>query len=356
MLRYCLLFMALLAARPCAVCGEDRAPVAIGAVLPLSGGLAMRGRDIMNTVTLVVEEHNAADPAYRYTVYFEDGRCGVGNAANLAAHKLIELNRVKFILTGCSGDTLQAARVAQSKGVLAFAVLAMHQDVKTLGDFVFRTFVDVEQGLSPFIQELRAAGNGRVAIITEENAYTAGIRDVLLPGLGKDLVFDEQYAENDSDFKTLLTRVKAARPNALMLNAFSAQSLALLVKEVRRLGVEASLWSNLQAGDGAFRKAAGADAVGIRFFDTPDGADNAAFNHFLQRYVKKFGAPSYEFGVRTTYDALQALLAGVQTVGPDAQAVRDFLNDYSADGALGRIEFDANGDLKQLRYVLRELR
>ena len=50
--------------------------------------------------------------------------------------------------------------------------------------------------------------------------------------------------------------------------------------------------------------------------------------------------PSFDYLLRTTYDAIKVIIAGVEGVGNNAPLVKEFIKTYQGSGALGRIEFD----------------
>jgi ABC-type branched-subunit amino acid transport system substrate-binding protein len=182
MLKFLLLLFAsfVVASSLCAAETLTRETVKIGAIVPLIGGLARRGQDISRLFQILEPKLNAASRRFRYQFIVEDGKCGLGSDATTAAIKLINFDKVKFLITGCSGDTLQAGPIAQRTRVLTIAVLSSHPDVRKIGDCVFRTYTDAEKNLKLFSQYILQKTSGKIALLTEEGVFTYGIRDMLL--------------------------------------------------------------------------------------------------------------------------------------------------------------------------------
>ena len=67
---------------------------------------------------ILQERFNEAQSKHRFDFIIEDGRCGVGNSAISAAKKLVAVDGVSFIITGCSGETLQVAPYTERAHVI----------------------------------------------------------------------------------------------------------------------------------------------------------------------------------------------------------------------------------------------
>lgn len=331
--------------------------IKIGVIAPLTGGLARRGADIANLIEMLEPRLNSVSKKYEYRFIIDDGKCGNGNSATTIAAKFISVDKIKFIVTGCSGETLQVAPLAQRSKVIVFAVLSTHQDVKNLGDYVFRTFVDIEVGVKAFADYMARKSGGKIAVLTEENAFTFGIKELLLNYLGKHVAFADDFPADSSDFNTLLTKVKAKNARGVYFNVMSEGTLATLVNQARAMKLTQQFYSYNMPEILSFREATGHNSDGLEFIGTPEikhASDD--FNEVLSEYLNKHSeGPSYEFVVRTTYDAIKSITDAIEAVGPDPSQVRDFLAVYKSKGALGTIEYDENGDIKEINYMLRKM-
>ncbi len=344
----------------CTVCAEtafavtEKTEVKIGIIAPLTLGNAERGKEIVNTLQIYVSMLNRDSENYVYRLVSEDGKCGAGSSATTAAEKLIRVDKVQFLITGCSGETLQAGPIAQRAGVLLFAVFSAHQDVKKLGDFIFRTCPDQERAAEIFAHEIECSKLEAVFLLSEENAFTQGMKSLLTEKAGKRISGSEDFPSEMTDFRTLLLKVKAARPQAIYLNAASPSSLSNLVVQAKNLGITVPIFGYLHPDDPSFFKSTGAVAVGMKYLGVPDPVElPPEFREFAELYKKEYGVPQVEVVRRTTFDALKSIAAGIENAGPDPVKVRTYLETYQAEGATGHLAYDENGDLKNLDYVMK---
>ena len=333
-----------------------REPVKIGIIAPITGGEMRRGADIIKMVS-IFEERLSSSPKYRYEFIVEDGRCGAGNSATNAVMKLINLDKVKFLLTACSGETFQAGPIAQKAGVLTISVLALHPDVSKIGDYVFRAYIDVESSIERFSKYLHAAVPGKIAILTEENAFTFGIRDLLIKYLGEKISISEIFPMESTEFGTLLARAKRSGSEAVYFNAASEGTLANMVNDAvdQKLGMR--IFTYAMPETASFRKATGPKGIGIEFLGTPEVSEaSAEFRSFDEEFLRRNpeGA-SLHYLLRTTYDAVHIIVDGVNAVGNDPVKVKEYLKTYAGTGALGTVRFDAARNIKDQHFVLKRI-
>jgi len=335
----------------------EKRPVKIGVIAPLTGPLAMRGEDVTRLLEILAPRLTRKSQKYIYKFIFDDGRCGLGSSASTIAKKFIKLDKIKFLITACSGETLQAGPIAQKNGVLTFAVLSTHQDIKKIGDYVFRTYVDIEQGIKSYAAVLKKESGGRIAIFTEENAFTFGIRDLLHRYLEDDIVYSDDFSGDTTDYKAMLIKARANRVGALYFNCAGPYSLVNLVVQARQLGFVQPIFSYDMAADPVFISRSGSYGDGIKFLHAPVNMDlPAEFIDLMKEYRKRFPeGPSMEFLVRDTYDAAMAIFSGIEKLGPQPTAIKEYLKTYRARGALGEVSFDENGDIENISFVLKEL-
>jgi len=335
----------------------DRPVVRIGVIAPLTGGMANLGDAIKQTALALAPKFNSLSRAYRYEVRIDDGKCGGSSAPVVAAHKLIDIDKVGFLLTGCSAETIPAAPLAEHKHVVTFAVASNHESIKNLGDYIFRTYVDIAQGVRLISDFIRRQGHKRLAFFTEENSFTVGMAKLYADDLAGEIVWSDTFQADSGDLGALVLRAKAANPDSLYLNCAQPRTCAELVNRCRALGLNQPMYSYYYFDNSDVRQAIGERGVGLTYLSTPSPKDTSpAFEEFLRSLRPSLThGVSDEFIVRTTYDALMALFNSIETVGPRPEAVKDYLYHYRARGALGDISFDKNGDIKNVSLELKEI-
>lgn len=341
-----------------AICmAEEKQLVKIGVIAPLSGGLAKRGEDLGRFIEVFEPHLNSISQKYRYKFLLDDGKCGTGNSSTTIAMKMIHVDKVNFLVTGCSGETLQVAPIAEREGVVLFAVLSTHQDIKKLGKYIFRTFVDIERGVEKFSRYMSSKSDGKIAILTEENAFTFGVKELLHKHLEDRITFSDDFPVDTHDFNSLLLKVKASGAEGVYLNVMSEGTLAVLVNQLRGKGLKQQIYTYNMPEAESFRKAVGKNGEGIDFIGSPVITDSTPeFDMLLKKYLVKYpGGPSYEFLLRTFFDAVKSMVDGVDAVGTDSDAVVKFLAEYESAGALGKVSYDENGDIEDINYVRKHI-
>ena len=334
-----------------------RTPVRIGVIAPLTGGNAERGAEITRTIRIYEDLLKNQSKKFLFQFVIDDGKCGLGSASSTIAQKFIKLDHIRFLITGCSGETIQAGLLANKEGVLTIGVLASDPAVRTLGEYVFRTYVDIERGIELISHEIINDTGGEAAVLNEDLAFTQTIKKLLEKYLGQQIIFSQDFPSETADFGALLTSVKSRRPKALYFNCSGPRCLALLVNKARALGLSQPIYSYFMPAERSFLEATGENSEGIKFIDTPELADSSPeFKTFMTAYTAAYPqGPLVEFLIRTTHDAIKSIVDGIENVGPDAAAVKDFLGGCQFQGALGPVRYDAAGDIAGLSFVIKQI-
>ncbi|MEK7095548.1 MAG: ABC transporter substrate-binding protein [Patescibacteria group bacterium] len=333
----------------------DNEPIRIGFIGPLTGDAAIYGETEKNAITLALEkikkEEYFADR--QIDIIYEDGKCA-GKEAATAAQKLINVDKVKFIFGGiCSGETLGAAPLAETSGVILFASFSSAPAISDAGDFIFRNSPsDIDA--AKLDAEVLASKYKKIAIISENAEYSQGLRKALsdlLVAKGVTIVSDETYAANTKDFRTILTKVKSTNPDAIYFNPGTSPAVAgLILNQTRDLGIKSPAYFNFFMGNEETIKIAGKNAEGVIF---SDGIGLTSENkNLLEEYKNRFGSSpgnEYEFGA--AYDRTFILLSAIKEVGTDPVKVKDYLyNMPEYKGTVGSYRFDQKGDMTLVGY------
>jgi branched-chain amino acid transport system substrate-binding protein len=266
-----------------------------------------------------------------------------------------------------SGVSIAAGGIFADAKVAAIGASCTNPQVTLGNDYYFRVcFLDPFQG-TVMANYAFQDGAKTAAVITQlGDDYSSGLGNFFLKafkGLAGDasIVSNEQFQTNQTDFKAILTNVKAANPDVI----FAPSSIAtapLLIKQARELGITAKImagdtWENVTIIENA-----GKDAEGVTFSTFFDEADTAAadfvkgFKEYLKanpESLEKNGGEGVAAVSALGYDAYMTAIAAIQAAGTtDSQAIRDALPGVSITGVTGAITFDENGDAKKdMAYI-----
>ena len=267
-----------------------------------------------------------------------------------------------------SGVSIAAGQIFADAKIPAIGCSCTNPQVTEGNDYYFRVcFLDPFQGTVMASYALDE-GYKKAAVITQlGDDYSSGLGSYFekaFKELGGEVVASEQFQTNQTDFKAILTNIKAQNPEVI----FAPTSIAtapLVIKQARELGIEAVImagdtWQNATIVENAGDYAEG--VVCSTFFDEGDTSSTLTtdfvkgFKEFLksdQEYLTKNGGEGVASVSALGFDAYNAALDAIEAANStDTTAIRDALAALKTEGVTGAIEFDENGDAKKdMAYI-----
>jgi branched-chain amino acid transport system substrate-binding protein len=328
--------------------------VRIGSASPLTGPQAHIGIDIRNGVQLAIEDANAAGVEIggrkvRFELVAEDDEANPTKATTVA-QKLVDSKVVGVVGHFNSGASIPASKIYSDAGIPQISPSSTNPKY-TLQGFktTFRVVThDDQQGptLGRFaLDNLKAK---TVAVVDDSTAYGQGLADAFertVKEAGAKVIAREHTTDKDTDFKSILTKIKGRNPDLIMFGGIDPQA-GPMVKQMSELGIKAKYIG----GDGMqtpnFIKLAGpaADGVmasmpGLPKEKMPGGES------FLKKYKAKFNQ-EVELFAPMGYDAVMVFIDAMKRAGSTEPA--KFIPEMfktSYQGVIGPIAFDDKGDL-----------
>ena len=256
-----------------------------------------------------------------------------------------------------SGVSIAAGQIFADAKIPAIGASCTNPQVTQGNDFYFRTcFLDPFQGT---VMANYAIDNGAktAAVITQlGDDYSSGLGSFFktaFADLGGSVVSEEQFQTNQTDFKAILTNIKAQNPH-INFAPSSITTPPLIIKQARELGITATLAAGDTWENATIIENAGSSAEGVvlsTFFDEAEPANDeaAAFITGFKEYLKENKQDEIIPAVSALgYDAYLCAIKAIETAGStDTTAIRDALKNVSIDGVTGSISFDENGDAKK---------
>ncbi len=358
--------IALLAVVALAVAGcgdEEQGPFRIGVMESVTGAGETYGTVAVQSKQLAVDEINAAGGINGRMVELivEDSKCNAQDAIT-AYKKLTDVDGVKIILgTSCSGAMLGAAPLAEKERVVLFSGLATNPDIAEAGDYIFRTSLsDATVGVDTG-NVLWADGIRRLATINESTDYAEGLRRTTtahFEKLGGQIVAAESYPTDTIDFRTQLTKLLNANPDALHVAAQAEASGGTIIKQVRELGYDGPIYSDVVPIGTTALEIAGEAATGVKAI-TPDlDPANAKAQEVLAAFRKKYEYITLPWFLGSAYDNVYITAECLKNTGDDqdADGFRDCLYDITWSGTIGEnYSFDEKGEVVGLANAVLEV-
>ena len=253
----------------CGDSDEAIAPYRVGVMESLTGPGESYGTVASQAKQMAADEINAAGGVNGrpLELVIEDSQCSAKEAV-AAYNKLTGVDGVKIILgTSCSGAMLGAAPLAEADGTILFSGLASNPDIAKAGDYIFRTQIsDVEVGIGTG-NLMWNDGIRRLATITEATDYAEGVRATTAAQFDKrggEVVAQESYASDITDFRSQLSKLFDAEPDALHLAPQSEFSAGIIIKQARELGYQGPIYAETISVGTTALEIAGEGATGMK--------------------------------------------------------------------------------------------
>ena len=336
------------------------APFTIGVMESVTGPGETYGVMAVQSKQLAVDQINAAGGinGHELKIVVEDEKCNAQDAIT-AYTKLTQVDDVKIILgTSCSGAMLGAAPLAEKDGVVMFSGLATNPDIAFAGDFIFRTSMsDAQVGIDT-AHVLWEDGVRTMATMTESTDYAEGVRRTTVDRfeeLGGEVVADERYASDVTDFRSQLTKLIGNDPDALHVSAQSEFTGGTIVKQVRELGYEGPIYSEIVAIGSVALEIAGEAATGMKGIIADLDPSNTKGQQVLRDFDAEYGYTTLHWYLGSAYDTvfIAAECLAQTNDDQDAEGFRDCLYDITYTGTIGdSYSFDDQGEVVGLSNVV----
>ena len=287
------LVLALMLIIPAVALAED--VVKIGVFEPVTGENGGGGfQEVlgMRYANQVVPTVDVGGKTYKVELVEVDNKSDKTEAVT-AAQSLIASGVSVVLGSYGSGVSIAAGGIFADAQVAAIGASCTNPQVTLGNDYYFRVcFLDPFQG-TVMANYAFQDGAKTAAVITQlGDDYSSGLGNFFLKAfkaLAGDaaVVADEQFQTNQTDFKAILTNIKAANPDVI----FAPSSIAtapLLIKQARELGITAKImagdtWENVTIIENAGEAAEGVTLS--TFFDEADPTA-ADFVKGFKEYLK----------------------------------------------------------------------
>jgi branched-chain amino acid transport system substrate-binding protein len=344
--------------------GAEPEVVKIGFAGPLTGPVARVGKDLQYGAQLAIDEENAKNPTVhgkpvKFVLDVQDDQADPRVAIQVA-QKLVDDGVVGVIGHYNSGCSIPASAVYHQAEVAMITPGSTNPALTQQGFAnVFRTMGN--DGIGGVIagqfavQQLKAK---RIGIIDDRTAFGKGLADAFEKGAkeANGRIVDREYTNDKAvDFRAILTTLKEKNVDMIFFGGLDEQG-AMLVKQMRSLGMPALLFGAGALKSNAFLQIAGAAGEGTQDLEPGPALDKLpAAQAFATRYKAHFNQ-NVELYAPFAYDAALAMIKAIHDANSldRAKIVNSFAK-VSVTGVTGTIAFDPHGDLIKPPYTLFEV-
>ena len=326
----------------------------LGSILALSGPNASIGKESHDGAQYAARKLNEAGgveiggETYRIEIINVDDESKAERSV-AGAEKLIGENDVPVLLMPASStSTLAVVPVAEKNKRVALSFVAAAPSVTSPENtYSFRTTLTAIMNVAPSVEYLiKERGAKTIAYIGRNDDWGRAAGQVIgdtARSMGSEVVVEEYFDTGSTDFYGLLTKVRAAQPDAVVGAAFVEDGVSM-IKQYRELQMTptflsiAVIWASP-----TFINAAGAAMEGIYISTGPTTSTSPGLEAFKSQYKADTGAEALPYNV-TAWDNVMLVVEAMKAAGTtDPEKLAATLRNFEYEGLLQTYKFDNSG-------------
>jgi branched-chain amino acid transport system substrate-binding protein len=322
-------------------------PLLLGYQMPLSGDRSQYGEMFRNAAEIKLKAFNAAGgvDGTPVQIVYEDSKNDPKEAIAIA-QKFSDNPRILGVLGDFSSTVAMAAGEVYAKsGVAQLSQTASHPDYTKVSKWQFRN-ITTQAYEGPFTSKwMRESGAKTVAIIAIQNDWGISAAEEFAKAFaaqGGKVTATEYFNPGTRDFRSILTKIGRAKPDAIYLCMFYEEGASAL-QQAKQLNVKSAMFSTSSLYSPKLIELGGDSVNGLRMASTFVPENPAPeVQTFVSEYKAAYNDAPNMFAAQA-YDAVGIMLDALKAVGPKATRaqLRDALaktNNYP--GVTGKTSFD----------------
>ena len=329
------------------------APIKVGFINSITGPQAPIGETMTNGMEMAVDDLKKKGIDVKVVKQDDMGK---PDKAISAIEQLATGDDVSVIV-GPYTSACAAAVAKQTEQYQVAEVIpaASKEDLTRLGyKWVFRTNAPGDVYAKSLIDAALSFGKPRsVAFIYESTDFGSSLSKVgkvYAEKMGLKVVADEGYQAGSPDYRSTLTKLKAANPDLVFMVSYVADAI-LLMRQSREIGLKPQAFLGGGAGfdTSQFEKEA---QISTNVFSvtqwTPDSSPAA--EDFNKRYTARFGKrPTYH--AACTYVSIISAAEAAAKAGGDRAKTRENLATMTWSGIMGTVHYGAYDGFTNQNHV-----
>lgn len=332
------------------------AEINIGVAGPMKGQYAAFGRQMRRGVEMAVKEINAAGgiKGEKVKLVIGDDRCDAKKGVEVA-DKMVASKTLLVVGHFCSGASIDASRVYAREKIVQISPASSNPAFteQRPGPGIFRVVPsDSKQGAFAGAYIAARFAGKKVALLDDNTVYGTYLTrwaSASLDAAGQPPALREHYVSGLKDYSALVSKLKAAGIEVVYAGGYH-DDIGRLVREMRKQGMTAQLIASDALATTQYWRIAGRAGEGTLLSFIADPRKNAA----AAGIVKKFRAAKIEPNGYTLYNyvAVKIWADAAKAAGSaDFDGVVAEMNKVSTDTAIGKVQFDKNGDLAEPQMI-----
>ncbi|MCQ9616333.1 high-affinity branched-chain amino acid ABC transporter substrate-binding protein [Paenalcaligenes niemegkensis] len=273
-----------------------------------------------------------------------------------AANRVVNSGAKFAVAHACSGTTVPAVNVYEQEGIVAITPGATSPLVTDTikPHFFFRTIGrDDQQGpyAAKYIVDVMKPAS--IAILHDKQTYGSGVATQVREALsqaGANVVLYEGINVGDSDYSAVITKLRGEKPDLIYFGGYHAE-LGLLLRQAREQGVTTQFMGPEGVANQDLVAIAGEAVEGLLVTLPADFTKLEANKPVVENFKTYGRSPDGAFTI-PAYAAIQIISQTIEAVGEDPTKAADYMHENTFDTAIGKVEYDEKGDLKQFEFAV----
>jgi branched-chain amino acid transport system substrate-binding protein len=327
--------------------------IQLASVMDLTGPAGLAGTGVRNGIQFAVDEINRTGflGSSKVSVDFQDTQSNREQAVSLMTQTASGSAPAVFGPVA-SSETLAVVPIAQRKGLPYVATQSQTAGVVETGNYIFRLTAPQSTFQNKTAEYLAGKGVKTATVVyLSEGAANAQWGKTLMPdalkAAGVNVLDSVGVQGSETDFSSLVTRLRAANPGAIGISVIGPQN-STLVSQLRQQGYTGTIFGDLGFSGGTLQ-GAGPAANGVVFAtDFSPFVDFPSSKTFVDAWKAANGGKDPQNFNSEGYDAMWFVARAIkegQTV--DRASLRNAMERLAGagfDGAAGPIKFNGRDE------------
>ncbi|WP_136525355.1 ABC transporter substrate-binding protein [Geomonas ferrireducens] len=310
--------------------------IKIGGLFAVTGPASFLGEPEKKTLELLANELNAKggiNGSKVEVVVYDTG--GDATKAVQLANKLIKNDKVVAIVgPSTTGESMAVIPIAEKEQVPLISCAAGIKITEPVKKWVFKTPANDHVAAEKILIQAEKLKQKNIALITVSDSFGSSGREQLKQMAAKrgfKIVADEVYSPKDTDMTPQLTKIKAAKPDAIICWGTNPGP-AIITRNIQQLGIKTQVYQSHGVASKKYIELATPQASeGIMLpagklavFDLLKSSDPQAklLKDYNTSFKKSYGVEASTFG-GYAYDGFQLILAAVKKGATTPAQIRD---------------------------------
>lgn len=346
-------FAALGLAGPRTVLAADQKPIVIGASISLTGAYADGGKYSLQGYELWVKEQNAKGGLLGRPIELKTYDDQSDPAVGVRLYeKLITEDHVDLLVGPYSSAlTGPATNVAERHKMPIMTTEDAAASTFTRGyKYAFQGLPQAPRYVQSALDLAQARGLKKIAFVGEDTAFPHAIGASVPDSakkMGFELVVNEYYPHNASDYASLAQKIKVSGAEAVIAVSYPPDSIGILRALKQVAYTPKVFYEAIGPSDPQFWQNAGPDANGILASSAWSATLKTPGNtEFVRDFTKEYGrGPDYHSA--SSFSGMMVLAEAVKRAGSlDQDKIRDNLAALHLQTLLGEYRVDPNTGLQ----------